>query len=109
MTIDNLCSIIQLMNFNPFVNLLLMILTLYEWALIIYIVMGWLFYFDIINRGQPLVRKIYEVLNKVLEPILKHIRRIVPPVSGVDLSPIVMFLGIFFLQDLIVTYFYYRG
>ena len=97
------------MNFNPFVNLLLMILTLYEWALIIYIVMGWLFYFEIINPMQPLVRKIYEVLKKVLDPVLRQIRRFVPPISGVDLSPIVMFIGIFFLQDVIITYFYYRG
>lgn len=97
------------MNFNPFVNLLGMILHLYEWALIIYIVMGWLMYFDIINRGQTFVAKVYEVLSRILEPVLLYIRRVVPPISGIDLSAIVMFLGIFFLRDMLYTYFYYRG
>ena len=94
------------MNLNPFVNLLLMILTLYEWALIIYIILGWLIYFGIVNRSQPLVAKVYEVLSRVLEPIMQYIRKVVPPISGIDLSAIVFFLGIYFLKDVLVTYFY---
>lgn len=97
------------MNFNPFVNLLGMILTLYEWALIIYIVMGWLIYFSIINRSQPIVAKVYEVLYRLLEPVMQYIRKVIPPISGIDLSPIFFFIGIYFLKDVLYTYFYYPG
>ncbi len=97
------------MNFNPFVNLIAMILTVYEWALIIYIIMGWLMYFDIINSGQPFVRKVYEVLRRMLEPIMQYLRKIIPTISGLDLSPIAFFIAIYFFKDVLYTYFYYRG
>jgi YggT family protein len=44
------------------------------------------------------------VLNQITEPILKPIRRVIPPVGGLDLSPIVVFVAIFFLQQLIANY-----
>jgi YggT family protein len=97
------------MNFNPFVNLLGMILSLYEWALIIYIVLGWLIYFGVVNRSQVFVAKVYEVLYRLLEPVMQYIRKVIPPISGIDLSAIVLFIAITFFKDILYTYFYRYG
>jgi YggT family protein len=87
----------------PFINLLIRIIVLYEWVVIIGIAMHWLIYFKIINPYQPAVRKINEFLNRLTEPVLRRIRKILPAVPVVDISPIVLFLLLFFVEDLLVA------
>jgi len=74
------------------------ILEIIKWIFIVMIVMSWLISFNVINTRNELVANIWRVLNQVTEPILRPIRRIIPPVGGLDLSPIVVFLAILFLQ-----------
>ena len=74
------------------------ILEIVKWIFIVMIVMSWLISFNVINTRNELVANIWRVLNQVTEPILRPIRRIIPPVGGLDLSPIVVFLVILFLQ-----------
>jgi len=74
------------------------ILEIIKWIFIVMIVMSWLISFNVINTRNELVANIWRVLNQVTEPILRPIRRIIPPVGGLDLSPIVVFLVILFLQ-----------
>lgn len=82
-------------------HLIYNILSLYELIVFIYIICGWLFYFNILNQNQPFVRKAYEVISRLVEPVLKYLRKVIPPISGIDLSPIVLFLFIFFFKDLL--------
>lgn len=86
------------------INLLYRILDIYLIAVIVYIILGWLIHFNIVNRSQPFVFKVYEVLFAITDPIMRQIRRVIPPVSGIDLSPIILFLLIYFLQDLLVAF-----
>jgi len=74
------------------------ILEIIKWIFIVMIVMSWLISFNVINTRNELVANIWRVLNQDTEPILRPIRRIIPPVGGLDLSPIVVFLVILFLQ-----------
>ena len=74
------------------------ILEIIKWIFIVMIVMSWLISFNVINTRNELVANIWRVLNQVTEPILRPIRRIIPPVGGLDLSPIIVFLVILFLQ-----------
>lgn len=90
---------------NPFVNLIITILSLYSWVLISQILLFWLIYFRIVNPAQPLVSKVFSVLNQLTEPVLRRIRAVLPPVNGIDLSPIALFLALYFLQDFLVYYF----
>ncbi len=85
----------------PIINLLINVLTLYQWVVIAYIVLGWLFYFNIVNRHQPLVYKVNDVLMRLTEPILRRIRRFMPDLGGIDISPIILFLIVFFLKDVL--------
>jgi YggT family protein len=87
---------------NPISWLLIRILDLYWWVLIITVVCSWLISFGIINRYNPYARMAVDVLRALTEPVLRPIRRIIPPVSGLDFSPLVALLGVSALQYLIL-------
>ena len=89
---------------NPFVNLILTLIQLYSYALFAQIILFWLIYFKIVNPYQPIVAKVYAFLSKLIDPALSRIRRFIPPINGVDLSAIILFIGLYFLQNLIVYY-----
>src|SRR5690348_18133488 len=80
-----------------------LILSLVWWVFLIMIVMSWLISFNVINTRNQFVAGVWRALNQVTEPILRPIRRIVPPMGGLDLSPIVVFIIIFFLQSFIAN------
>jgi len=79
------------------------ILGIVWWIFLIMIVMSWLISFNVINTRNQFVATVWRVLNQITEPILKPIRRIVPNVGGLDLSPLIVFVIIFFLQNLIAS------
>ena len=83
----------------PFILLIDRVIELYKLVVILSIILHWLMHFKIVNPYQPFVRKLNEVLNKLTEPVLRLIRKIIPSISGVDLSPIVLFLILYFIQD----------
>jgi YggT family protein len=78
-----------------------MILGLVWLVFLVMIIMSWLINFNVINTRNQFVAGLWQVLNAITEPILKPIRRVIPMVGGLDLSPIVVFVIIFFLQRLI--------
>jgi YggT family protein len=78
-----------------------MILNLYVWVLIIGAVMSWLVAFGVINMHNRVVQGISDVIYRLTEPALRPIRRILPPMGGLDLSPLVLILIIIFLQRFI--------
>lgn len=79
------------------------ILNIVWWIFLIMIIMSWLINFNIINTRNQFVDSVWRVINQITEPILRPIRRIVPPVGGLDLSPIIVFVIIFFLQNWIAS------
>ena len=68
------------------------LLTLLWWAIIISAVLSWLVAFDIINLRNQAVYQISTFLDRVTDPILRPFRRIIPPLGGVDISPIIVLL-----------------
>jgi YggT family protein len=80
-----------------------MILTIIWWIFLIMIIMSWLINFNVINTRNQFVASVWRILNQITEPILRPIRRIVPPVGGLDLSPIIVFIILFFLQSFIAN------
>lgn len=78
-----------------------MILTLVWWVFLIMIIMSWLINFNVINTRNQFVAQLWRIINAITEPILRPIRRMIPPMGGLDLSPIAVFIIIFFLQSFI--------
>ena len=81
---------------------LLYILQIVWWIVIAHVIMRWLINFNVLNRNQPLVWQIWTGLNRVLEPIYGPIRRVLPDMGGLDLSPLVVIVAIYALQTVLV-------
>ena len=80
-------------------------LDIYKWYVIAMVIFSWLFAFNVINTRNQFVAMVGDFLMRVTEPVLRPIRRFMPDLGGVDLSPIVLFLIIFFLQQLLISNF----
>ena len=89
---------------HSLIELVLLLLRLYGWCIIAVAVMSWLLAFGVINAYSPFVRSILEVLYRLTEPLLRPIRRVIPSVSGVDFSPVIALIGLWFLGRLIREY-----
>ena len=86
------------------VVVLLYALHLYNIVLLAYIILSWLLGFDIVNRRNAFVQSLMTFLQALTEPVLGRIRKIVPSIGNVDISPIIAFLLIIFLQDVLGRY-----
>ncbi|WP_417267864.1 YggT family protein [Celeribacter baekdonensis] len=82
-------------------QILLMILGIVKFVMIVQIIMSWLINFQVLNVRQPLVYQIWEGLSRLLEPIYRPIRKILPPMSGLDLAPLVALIAIYALERII--------
>ncbi|MFO0109927.1 MAG: YggT family protein [Alphaproteobacteria bacterium] len=95
---------------NPFINLVGNLISLINLVLIVWIVMSLLLQFDIINRQNPVIQRIFATLQMLVEPMLRPIRRILakflPNLGGIDLSPIALILLLHFLSDALYSWFY---
>lgn len=87
-------------------EIILMLLDLYWWIVLAMIVMSWLFSFNVINSRNEFVANVWRVLNALTEPVLAPIRRFMPNLGGLDLSPIALFVLIYFVKRVIVLYIY---
>ena len=75
------------------------ILTIYFFALIVYVVIGWLMVGGVVDNRNQTVRSIYQFLFSIIEPVARPIRRIIPPLGNLDLSILVIALAIPFIRD----------
>ena len=89
---------------NPFIWLLLNLIDLYWYVILATVVISWLAAFNIINYGNPYVRQINSILRTLTEPVLAPIRRILPPLGGLDFSPVVLLFALQFLKQAVVYY-----
>ncbi|RIK93595.1 MAG: hypothetical protein DCC73_08470 [Proteobacteria bacterium] len=90
---------------NALFYLLVTLINLYQFVLIAMVVMSWLISFGVINTYNRFVATLWEVLNRLTEPVLRPVRNILPNLGGLDLSPVVVLillqvLKVFIVKDL---------
>jgi YggT family protein len=78
------------------------LITLYTYVVIAGVIMSWLIGFGVINPHNNFVRSLYHAVLAVTEPLLRPIRRVIPDLGAVDISPIILLLGCFFVQSVII-------
>jgi YggT family protein len=83
---------------NPIAALIIAVLDIYKWVVIAAVIVSWLTAFNVINQHNNIVRTLLRILYALTEPVFRPIRKIIPPIGGLDLSPIIVFLIIWFLQ-----------
>lgn len=87
-------------------ELLLKILDIYTWLVIASVIFSWLIAFNVVNTNNRIIFTVWDFLNRVTEPAMRPIRRIMPNLGAVDLSPLVLILLLWFLQRLVVEVFF---
>jgi YggT family protein len=87
-------------------NVLILALDLYKLVIIVAAVMSWLIAFNVVNARNEVVRTIWSSLVALTEPALRPIRRFLPNTGGLDISPIVLFLLILLVEQIITLYIY---
>jgi YggT family protein len=87
-------------------DVVLLALQIYVWLLIASAVLSWLIAFNVINTRNQFVSTIWDSLYRITEPALRPIRQRLPNLGGIDISPIILLLVIYFIQSVIVRYIY---
>jgi len=86
---------------NPFLWLVDTLINLYIWILIAAAVLSWLIAFNVVNTRNPIVHSIGDFLYRITEPALRPIRSMLPNLGGIDISPVILIIGLLFLRQLI--------
>jgi len=84
------------------VELIATVIDLYIWVLIISAVMSWLVAFGVINTNNRFVYTVMDVLWRLTEPVLRPIRRMLPNLGGIDISPVILILLLYFVRNLLM-------
>jgi len=80
------------------------VIDIYTWIVIAGAIMSWLVAFVVVNISNKFIRMVVDVLYRLTEPALRPIRRILPNLGGVDISPVILLLGLFFVRSLLWEY-----
>ncbi|MGP6089136.1 YggT family protein [Antarctobacter jejuensis] len=89
-----MASLFQILN---------MILSIVVFVIVAHVIMSWLINFQILNLRQPIVAQIWDGLNRLLEPLYSRIRRILPPMGGLDLAPLIALIAVYALQIILAN------
>ena len=84
------------------INILIYLLSIAYWIVLIHVIMSWLISFQVLNLGQPFVAQVWYGLNRLLAPIYNPIRRMLPDLGAIDITPLVVFIGIVILRSFIL-------
>ncbi|TAN70742.1 MAG: YggT family protein [Magnetospirillum sp.] len=85
----------------PLIDVVLMALNLYWYIILASVILSWLVTFGVVNTYNSTVRTIIDVIYRLTEPALRPIRRVLPDFGTVDLSPIALWLIIYFLMGVL--------
>ena len=84
-------------------QIIMLLLDVVWFFIIAHVIMSWLINFQVLNLHQQFVAQIWYGLNRILEPLYAPVRRILPPMSGLDLAPLVVLLGVYALRIVLVN------
>ena len=80
------------------------VIDIYTWIVIASAIMSWLVAFGVVNTRNQFIRMVVDVLYRLTEPVLRPIRRMLPHLGGIDISPVILLLALFFLRSLLWEY-----
>ena len=83
------------------ITILIWALQAYFWLIIVTVVVSWLVVFDVLNMRNKWVRRLGELLNAATNPLVRPLRKIMPPLGGIDLTPMIIIFGLYFLMSML--------
>ncbi|MEK9753928.1 MAG: YggT family protein [Rhodospirillaceae bacterium] len=91
---------------GPLLQVALIVIELYMWAVSIGVVLSWLVALNVINTSNRFVYMVGDFIYRITEPLQGPLRRMLPNLGGLDLSPMVLILGLIFLRGVIANLYY---
>ena len=85
------------------IQTIVMALDIYWWIIIASAIFSWLYAFNVVNSRNQFVGTVGNMLYQLTEPALRPIRRFMPDLGGIDISPIILLLILFFIRQFLVT------
>jgi YggT family protein len=89
---------------NSLLLFLVRLLDFYTLIVFFYVVVSWLFHFNILNSQNVFLWRVFESFKKLTDPPLNYIRRYLPNFGGIDISPVLLILLIYLFKDLLIEY-----
>jgi len=86
---------------GPLIRLIMMAVELYIWLVLIWVIMSWLTALNVVNLHNRFVNMIFYSLGNLVEPALRHIRRVLPSMGNFDLSPVALIFLLIFAGDIL--------
>ena len=86
-------------------QILLFLLDICFWIIIVQVVLSWLITFEVINIRNPQAANFVRLIDRITAPVYKPLRKIVPPIAGIDLTPIIVIFAIYALKYIVATVF----
>jgi len=87
-----------------FIRLVDTVISIYIWLLIAQAVLSWLVAFGVVNRHNRGVAMVGDFLWRITDPLLRPIRRVLPDLGGIDVSPVILILLLYFVRNLMFEY-----
>ena len=84
------------------ISLLIRLLDIYLWIIIAAIVLSWLLVFNVLHGGNIWVQRLKYFFDRLTLPVYRYLRRYVPPIGGIDLTPMIVIFGIYLLQNILL-------
>ncbi len=88
---------------GPFAWLVTSVIDIYVFILIVGVVLSWLIAFDVVNRSNRFVYMVGDFCYRLTEPALRPIRNLLPNLGGIDIAPVVLILGLYFLKGVLIN------
>ena len=86
----------------PLIQFIVMVVDLYIWVIIGSAVLSWLVAFGVVNTSNRFVYTLGDILHRLTEPALRPLRQIVPELGGIDISPVILILGLIFIKNVLL-------
>ena len=86
----------------PLITFIVMVIDLYIWVIIASAVLSWLIAFGVVNTHNRFVYLLADGLHRVTEPALRPLRQFVPNLGGIDITPVILILGLIFFKNVVL-------
>ena len=86
----------------PLIGFIVLVINLYIWVVIAGAILSWLITFNVVNTSNRFVYTVAETLYRITEPALRPIRSVIPNLGGIDISPVILILFLFFIRDVVL-------
>lgn len=87
-------------------QILLFALDVFFWTIILSVVLSWLIAFEVINVRNAKAANLIRVLNRITDPVYAPLRKIIPAIGGIDITPIIVIFGIYIAKDIVIQVFW---